>query len=457
MSTKGQQKQEFASSGRGGSGFIHGRTTLITRSGKNPTPSGYSMRSSFGGGLLNMAPGTYQNMSHEGVVNVKGKREHEKKEMQSLNERLASYIDKVRFLEARNAQLEQELDVYRNQKQADFKPIRDQYETELNQARRVIDELAGEKANYDAKMAGLQDLVDSLKDTNETLENHNNELRQKIDNQSTQIGSYEGELGTLRLRIESLEDENKHLRELLKKRSDENMALRTDLDNETAAHIEADCRATTLEEEVDFLKALLDKMPQESQKPVLIKGQNLEDFWKNSMSKAIRDIQNEYENKLDIMRQDMEMRMQSQVRQLQSGAVRDNMETTHAREESKKLKSQLGDTASRITNLEGMVAALESERNDLRRKLALSEDELATEKAAHQDDRARLTAEMESVLAELQQIMDAKLSLELEIACYRQLLEGEENRLGMKSIVEQAIGTRTKGAGNLSDIVQQTS
>jgi len=36
---------------------------------------------------------------------------------------------------------------------------------------------------------------------------------------------------------------------------------------------------------------------------------------------------------------------------------------------------------------------------------------------------------MEAILKELQDIMDTKLGLELEIAAYRKLLEGEENRL----------------------------
>jgi len=42
---------------------------------------------------------------------------------------------------------------------------------------------------------------------------------------------------------------------------------------------------------------------------------------------------------------------------------------------------------------------------------------------------ARLRAEMEAILLELQNIMDTKLGLELEIAAYRKLLEGEESRL----------------------------
>jgi len=41
---------------------------------------------------------------------------------------------------------------------------------------------------------------------------------------------------------------------------------------------------------------------------------------------------------------------------------------------------------------------------------------------------AKIRAEMDAVLKELQTIIDTKLGLELEIAAYRKLLEGEEAR-----------------------------
>lgn len=44
------------------------------------------------------------------------------------------------------------------------------------------------------------------------------------------------------------------------------------------------------------------------------------------------------------------------------------------------------------------------------------------------EEISKQRAEMEGILTELQTLMDAKLSLELEIAAYRKLLEGEENR-----------------------------
>ena len=39
-----------------------------------------------------------------------------------------------------------------------------------------------------------------------------------------------------------------------------------------------------------------------------------------------------------------------------------------------------------------------------------------------------MRAELEAINKELQDLQDTKLSLELEIAAYRKLLEGEENR-----------------------------
>ena len=49
------------------------------------------------------------------------------------------------------------------------------------------------------------------------------------------------------------------------------------------------------------------------------------------------------------------------------------------------------------------------------------------------EEISKLRAEMEGILTELQTLMDAKLSLELEISAYRKLLEGEENRSGIKA------------------------
>jgi len=76
------------------------------------------------------------------------------------------------------------------------------------------------------------------------------------------------------------------------------------------------------------------------------------------------------------------------------------------------------------------------ELEQLRREKEERERELETENGEFKMEIAKLRAEMEAILKELQGIMDSKLGLELEIAAYRKLLEGEENRQGLRQIVE---------------------
>ena len=143
------------------------KSVIISRSsGTRPRTSMYG-GGGFGGRISMSSminPAVYTQMSATGIADFRGTREKEKKEMQDCNERLATYIEKVRWLEAQNKKLEAELEALRNRKQEDWKPIRDMYEGELDQARKVIAELSTQKGVSEGRLAGLQDEIQSLKE-----------------------------------------------------------------------------------------------------------------------------------------------------------------------------------------------------------------------------------------------------------------------------------------------------
>lgn len=145
---------------------VQTKSVIISRSTNAPRRSMYSSGGYGSQQRMSMTlnPAVYSQISSTGIADFRGSREKEKKEMQDLNERLASYIEKVRWLEAKNKQLEAEIEALRNRKQEDWKPIRDMFEGELDQARKVIAELSTQKGVSEARVAGYQDEIQSLKD-----------------------------------------------------------------------------------------------------------------------------------------------------------------------------------------------------------------------------------------------------------------------------------------------------
>lgn len=119
----------------------------------------YGYGSHMGGGL---GPGGYSNVSSTGVNSVKSTREQEKKDMRDLNERFANYIEKVRFLEAQNKKLGNELDELRSKWGKETTHIKQMYEAELAEARKLIDDLSRDKAALEIKMSSMQEQFSDL-------------------------------------------------------------------------------------------------------------------------------------------------------------------------------------------------------------------------------------------------------------------------------------------------------
>uniref|UniRef100_A0A914RRA8 IF rod domain-containing protein n=1 Tax=Parascaris equorum TaxID=6256 RepID=A0A914RRA8_PAREQ len=291
----------------------------------------------------------------------------------------------VRFLEAQNRKLTADLDLLRGKWGKDTFNIKQMYEGELAEARKLINDTNEQRKD-------LEDQVNRMRD--ELADYRRNRPRNSVDLAVfwVEVAQYCRYDDALRGR----EHDRATIDELIAALSRiEAERARTDLDQETLNRIDYQNQVQTLLEEIDFLKRVHDQEIKELQ------------------SLAARDTTPEnrefFKNELA---NDMESWYRLKVQEIQTQSARHTMEQGYAKEEVKRLRTQLTDLRGKLADLESRNSLLEKQIQELNFQL--------------EDD---------------QRSYEAALNDHAEIAIYRKMLEGEENRAGLRQLVEQVVRT----------------
>lgn len=264
-------------------------------------------------------------------------REREKKEMQDLNDRLASYIEKVRFLEAQNRKLAADLEALRGKWGKDTSSIKHMYEAELTEARKLIDDTSKTRQGLQDQINKLQDeLAEYRRKYEDTMRMRDGD-KEKIDGLLQQLSNYEAEISLLRRRIELLEAEVARLKKENFRLQGELQKTRTELDQETLNRIDYQNQVQTLLEEIEFIRRAHDQEIKELQALAArdTTAENRE-YFKNELALAIRDIRSEYDQIAAQNKMEMDSWYKLKVQEIQTQSARQQLDTGYQREETKR-------------------------------------------------------------------------------------------------------------------------
>uniref|UniRef100_UPI00398F7FA1 alpha-internexin-like n=1 Tax=Pristiophorus japonicus TaxID=55135 RepID=UPI00398F7FA1 len=327
-------------------------------------------------------------------------RTNEKEQLQGLNDRFAGYIDKVRGLEQQNRALEAELGPLRQQ-HAEPSRLARLYERELRELRGLVEELNAGRCQALLERAGL-----------------------------------EQELAAARLRMEDGQRGKAEAEAAAR-------AYRTDVDGATLARLELEQKLEALREELGFERRLHGEEMEELRgllQAAQAAGEAAQTEASDSaaakpdLTAALRDIRAEYESLAARNTQAAEDWYRAKAADLSQAAAKSSEALRAHREELAEFRRQL-----QARTLEAEAARGTSQT--LERQLREMEERHGAELAGYQDAIAQVEEELTNTksemarhLREYQDLLNVKMALDIEIAAYRKLLEGEESRLSTSMV-----------------------
>lgn len=254
---------------------------------------------------------------------VKLTRTNEKEQLQGLNDRFATFIEKVRSLEQQNKVLETEL-VSLRQKQSEPSRLSELYQREIRELRAQLDEASGERDRTLLERDGVEDELQKLR------------------------AKYESEA---------------------RAREEAEQALRTfkkDVDDATVARLELERRVESLLDEMDFMRKVQDEevaeltcMMQAAQVSVEV------DTTKPDLTSALKEIRGQYELLASKNLQSAEDWYKAKFANLNEQATKTNEAIRATREELNDYRRQLQSKTVEIETLRGTIESLERQMREM--------------------------------------------------------------------------------------------
>eukprot|EP00092_Neocalanus_flemingeri_P013003 GFUD01014013.1.p1 GENE.GFUD01014013.1~~GFUD01014013.1.p1 ORF type:complete len:709 (+),score=215.46 GFUD01014013.1:147-2273(+) len=389
--------------------------------------------------MRSKSPGSYSTRSGISFTDLtdenKLTRNEEKVEMQSNNNRLAGYIDKVRQLQTENSRMTKQIEVIEVSQIKEISDIRVLYDREVHDLKSAVEELS-------KKYKDLQNNSEGILTDNRDLKAMQERKNQEIKERSRAVPKLQEEIQKLKTKISIISSGNDKAKQDLKdvlpefgRLKERLYELNRQLEQvrQEKTKLEALCKDLSyeLKNKVDLMETQLHAVKSRKQTELSEISGKLEKEYEDRVQKMLAELRNVYENQMKQNRDDFTKKYESKISVIQTMLSKE-------RAKNNSNNGELEESQRRISALISKVKKLEGDNFELNKNIEILANNMDEQVINHRNQISEKDAKIRQTLEEIQKQMEAyqnlmqtKTALDMEIAVYKKLLECEEDRLGI--------------------------
>ncbi|XP_028811876.1 lamin L3 isoform X7 [Denticeps clupeoides] len=379
-------------------------------------------------------------------------RMQEKEELRHLNDRLAAYIERVRQLENDKSSLQLLLEEKEESSGREAANIRRIYDAELADARKSLDSIANERARLQIELSQLLEDHRKLQARNSKKEVELNTALGHWRQLEAALNSKEAEYSNLLAGNRRQENEIADLRAQTSNLESALQNAKAQLNAEMLQRVDAQNQIHTLQEQIDFQRHITEQEVKElrsrhESRLVEVDSGRQKEF-ESKLAEAMQQLRKDHEGQIQQYKEELERTFVAKLENAQQAATKNSDFASSIREELAGARLRLESQTAELNHLQKQNTALEGRVRELERMLD-REREVAQQRLTRKDqEMADMREQMQAQLEDYQNLLDVKLTLDMEINAYRKMLEGEEQRLKLSpSPSERANVPRTHAQG----------
>ncbi|CAF3828399.1 unnamed protein product [Rotaria sp. Silwood1] len=243
-------------------------------------------------------------------------RQQEKQELQTLNDRLAVIIDTVRRLEQDNEKLRTIVKTNTQSFEIETSKVKTLYENELDDAKKLIEELAHEKSRLEIEL-------EKYRSENTDLQAKLSRIDRDVRGTESRLKQYENEIAELKTRCNSMiiettrkNEENEIFQNLNNDLEKQITALKRQLESETLLRIDLENKNKTLREELEFneqVHVTHIQQIKEQQCYDIIHNDGLRQQYDDKLLQELQQIRTQNEQEIILLREEIALQYEKKV------------------------------------------------------------------------------------------------------------------------------------------------